>query len=141
MRNRKGFTLIELLIVVVIIGILAAIALPKFGSTREQAYYTAIKSDLANLRSQMEIQYSQNEYEYPAAPTDTTLTPGVTNFQYGTINGGQGWTASATHNALPDNTHGCVIAVNAATGETVTLAGGDGATADETTNGAPICTG
>jgi prepilin-type N-terminal cleavage/methylation domain-containing protein len=46
MRDNKGFTLIELLIVVVIIGILAAIAIPKFSSTRERAYFAAMKSDL-----------------------------------------------------------------------------------------------
>ena len=61
--NNKGFTLIELLIVVVIIGILAAIAIPKFSQTREKAYVSAMKSDLKNLASQQEIFYADN-YAY-----------------------------------------------------------------------------
>ena len=48
-RNKRGFTLIELLIVVVIIGILAAIAIPKFANTKEKAYVASMKSDLRNL--------------------------------------------------------------------------------------------
>jgi prepilin-type N-terminal cleavage/methylation domain-containing protein len=47
--NKKGFTLIELLIVVVIIGILSAIAIPKFASTKEKSYLATMKSDLRNL--------------------------------------------------------------------------------------------
>jgi prepilin-type N-terminal cleavage/methylation domain-containing protein len=47
--SHKGFTLIELLIVVVIIGILSAIAIPKFASTKEKSYLATMKSDLRNL--------------------------------------------------------------------------------------------
>ena len=56
-RNRQGFTLIELLIVVVIIGILAAIAIPKFANTKDKAYVAAMKSDLRNLAT-YEEQYA-----------------------------------------------------------------------------------
>jgi prepilin-type N-terminal cleavage/methylation domain-containing protein len=65
-KRREGFTLIELLIVIVIIGILAAIALPKFGATREKAYVKAMESDLRNLAAQQEIYYSDSDsaYEY-----------------------------------------------------------------------------
>ena len=49
MTSRRGFTLIELLIVVVIIGLLATIAIPKFSNTKEKAFVGAMKSDLRNL--------------------------------------------------------------------------------------------
>jgi len=55
---KKGFTLIELLIVVVIIGILAAIAIPKFANTKEKAYIASMKSDLRNLITAQEAYYS-----------------------------------------------------------------------------------
>jgi type IV pilus assembly protein PilA len=53
-RSRRGFTLIELLIVVVIIGLLAAIALPKFQSTKGKAYFAGMRSDLHNLTTAQE---------------------------------------------------------------------------------------
>ncbi len=47
--KNRGFTLIELMIVTVIIGILVALAVPKFSNTKEKAYIAAMKSDLRNL--------------------------------------------------------------------------------------------
>jgi prepilin-type N-terminal cleavage/methylation domain-containing protein len=47
--HRKGFTIIELLVVIVVLGILSAIALAKFASLKEQAYVAAMKADLRNL--------------------------------------------------------------------------------------------
>ncbi len=46
---RLGFTLVEIIVVVVIIGLLATIVIPKFSSSRERALVTAMKSDLRNL--------------------------------------------------------------------------------------------
>jgi type IV pilus assembly protein PilA len=57
-NNRKGFTLIELLIVVVIIGILAAIAIPKFANTKEKAYVASMKADLKNLVNAQESYFA-----------------------------------------------------------------------------------
>jgi type IV pilus assembly protein PilA len=58
MRNRKGFTLIELLIVVVIIGILAAIAIPKFAATKDKAKLASVKTDLRNAMTAEEAYFS-----------------------------------------------------------------------------------
>ena len=64
LRNRKGFTLIELLIVVAIIGILAAIAIPQFSAYRAKANNTAATSDMRNLKTQMEAYYADAQ-SYP----------------------------------------------------------------------------
>ena len=63
-KNQKGFTLIELLIVVAIIGILAAIAIPQFASYRMKAFNSAAQSDLKTIRTSLEGFYTDNFY-YP----------------------------------------------------------------------------
>jgi len=63
-KNDKGFTLIELLIVVAIIGILAAIAIPQFSSYRQKAFNSAAQSDLKTVKTSLEGFYTDNYY-YP----------------------------------------------------------------------------
>jgi prepilin-type N-terminal cleavage/methylation domain-containing protein len=110
-RNTKGFTLIELLIVVVIIGILAAIAIPKFANTKEKAYVAAMKSDLRNLVTAEESYFSDN-VTYTTATTALNYSPstGVT-VTVGAATG-TGWSATASHNAT---TKTCGIYVGSAT--------------------------
>lgn len=117
-RNPDGFTLIELLIVVVIIGILASIAIPKFQSTRERAYLAALRADLRNLANLQDVYYNDNyTYSSDAAVLGFDTSEGVTVDIPEATN--QGWSASATHAALPSEAcaiyHGNASAVSPAT--------------------------
>jgi type IV pilus assembly protein PilA len=95
-KRRRGFTLIELLIVVLIIGILAAIAIPKFRNTKGKAFLGSMKADLRNLATAQESYF----YEYSTYASDTAL------LNYSSSNGvevnlasgdASGWGAQATH--------------------------------------------
>ena len=99
MGKQRGFTLIELLIVVVIIGILASIAIPKFSATREKAFFSTMKSDLKNLATQQEI-YHNSVFTYG---TSLALVGGSESDGVAiTINEatGTGWAATASHAGL-----------------------------------------
>jgi type IV pilus assembly protein PilA len=109
---RRGFTLIELLIVVVIIGILAAIAIPKFAATKGKAYYAGMQSDLHNLTTAQESYF----YDHSA------YTNALDSLQFNTSHGDvvvvtfadvSGWAATATN---PDSyPHFCALFMGSAT--------------------------
>jgi prepilin-type N-terminal cleavage/methylation domain-containing protein len=94
--KRAGFTLIELLIVVVIIGILAMIAIPKFQNTKGKAQLAAMKSDLRNLATAEEAyMFDVGAYTGDIGSLSYSTSPGViltiTNAT------ASGWAAISTH--------------------------------------------
>ena len=113
---RKGFTLIELLIVVVIIGILAAVAIPKFSNTKEKAYLSNMRTDVKNLVTVQESFFGDNQRyattlaELQAAPygfrfSDSTVT--ATLAGTGTPAGATGWRVEATAPRAPGPKNQC----------------------------------
>ena len=111
-RTRKGFTLIELLIVVVIIGILAAIAIPKFSSVKQKGYRTQAISDLKSLSTAEETFFTDsNKYaplSNPAMASKFSSTSGVgapviaASTSY--------WSATLVHPQLPGVSCGIAVA-------------------------------
>ncbi len=96
MKRFRGFTLIELLMVIVIIGILVSVLIPRFANSREKAFVAAMKSDLRNLATAQESYY----YDYAAYSPAVSQLPAfnATTGVSVTINEASigGWSGSAT---------------------------------------------
>ncbi|MBI4665992.1 MAG: prepilin-type N-terminal cleavage/methylation domain-containing protein [Nitrospinae bacterium] len=110
MQKKEGFTLVELLIVVAIIGILAAIAIPQFAAYRAKSYCSAVKSDLANLAIAEEAYFTDNN----AYTTDPATLVGFTYTNTGgtlvtgavSLIGISGFSSTATHANCDANNDG-----------------------------------
>ena len=107
---RRGFTLIELLIVVVIIGILAAIAIPKFASTKGKAYIASMKSDLRNLVTAEEAFFADSVKYATYDTTKIKFRPSTGVNTPAIVIGAGYWSATVTHTQVPN--FSCGIGVN-----------------------------
>ncbi|MDZ4258588.1 MAG: prepilin-type N-terminal cleavage/methylation domain-containing protein [Gemmatimonadales bacterium] len=107
--NRKGFTLIELLIVVVIIGILAAIAIPKFAATKDKAKLASVKTDIKNVMTAQEAYFSDwNAYANTIPSTLFTPTVGNTLTVAGSTSSFSATVVNASISGTPDQ---CTVTV------------------------------
>jgi type II secretion system protein G len=112
MGNRKGFTLIELLIVVVIIGILAAIAIPKFAATKDKAKLASVKSDLRNIETAEEAYFSDNQaYGVYGDLTTAKLFIATDPNTVVITTTANGYTATVTNTTISQGTNACHVTV------------------------------
>ena len=125
--DRRGFTLIELMIVVVIIGILAAVAVPKFSATKGNAYVATMQTDLKNLVTAQEGYYYENGAYYSGAVPDAALPYSVSDNVGITILSADigGFSATAAYVGITDV---CAVFVGSAAPP-----------APATTEGSPAC--
>jgi type IV pilus assembly protein PilA len=123
-RNvRHGFTLIELLIVVVIIGILAAIAIPKFANTKSKAYIAAMKSDLRNLVTAEEAFFADSTKYVTYDTSKLKFRPSTGVGDPVIVPGAGYWSATITHSQIA-SPYSCAIAIN--TTNALVATAGDG---------------
>lgn len=112
LRNRNGFTLIELLVVVAILGVLASLALPKFGSTRDKAKLAAVRTDIRNLET-VEESYFSNFGTYGSLSQlqadGYAVPPGVTVLINGASN--TGYTLRADDRSIGTSVTGCAVVI------------------------------
>ena len=99
--RRAGFTLIELMVCVVIIGVLAAVSVPRFANTKGKANLAAVKSDLHNLITAQETYF--NEHQAYAASLASLALLGSAGSQGVSVTlveaTASGWSAQAVHPA------------------------------------------
>ena len=113
MKNTKGFTLIELLIVVVIIGILAAIAIPKFAATKDRAKLASLKTDLRNYMTAEEAYFS--DYAAYGTNGNVVIASNFTLSSGNTFVGGaataSGWSLQVQNSSISTGTNSCQVGV------------------------------
>ena len=112
-RSEGGFTLIELLIVIVVVGILAVIAIPKFSNSKERAIVSQMRSDLRNMVTAQEAHMSDAQTYYNGPIPNAALSYGPSGSNVVTLSGVtvSGWAATATS---PSTARICAIYIGAA---------------------------
>ena len=119
-KNQKGFTLIEIIAVLIILGILAAVAVPKYIDMQGEAKKAAVKGQIAEMKSTLNLAYAKQFLSTGTKPTDAANI--VSEASMGTTMGlaPDNWTVSAT----ASGTNAVVLSVTARGGDGAYIADG-----------------
>ncbi len=142
LSSQRGFTLVEILIVVVIMGILAAIVVPQFSQSSDDARFTSTVQNLQSLRGQIDLYRNQHEGKFPG--TAAGASPDVVFSEQMTLPSNEAGAKSLAanqgfgdplfpygpyiHNQLPANPFNSSRSVTSVTAFTAAAPGGDAAT-------------
>ena len=119
-KRNSGFTLVEILIVVVILGILAAIVIPQFSQASTEARESSLRSNLQSVRSQIQLYRIQHNDTLPAnAAALTTALTIITNFDGDAWAAGDGAQYGPYMRDIPDNPFTTTNVIGDATGDAV----------------------
>jgi len=119
-NSRRGFTLIELLIVVVIIGILAAIAIPKFSATKDKAKLASVRTDLRNVETAEESYFSDYSAYGNLAQLQAASLVGVSSGNTMTVTPGTtGYSATASNGSISSGVTTCQVQVAGGASSTI----------------------
>lgn len=110
-KKEGGFTLVELMIVIAIIGILAAIAIPQFSAYRERGFIASMQSDISSMRNAEEAYFADKS-------TYTTATTDLANYGFKGLSQGSTATITAVTNLATDYK---VVVNSTKTSKTVTF--------------------
>jgi type IV pilus assembly protein PilA len=125
--TRRGFTIIELLIVMVVVSLLAAIALPKLSGTKAKAQLAAMKTDLRNLMTVEENALAESG-KYTTRPRNYAVSAGNNRPRITLTR--DGWTASLTNTT---GTQQCAVYIGSTPLPPATTEGAPGCTETRTT--------
>ena len=111
MDNSRGFTLVELILIVLIIGILASVVIPKFGNTKEKAYVAGMKADLRNLVTAEEAYFTDHTV-FASTTSDLNYNVSEGNAVFVVSASGKGWSGTAKNSGTAQT---CSIYIGDAT--------------------------
>lgn len=126
-KHEEGFTLIELLVVIAVLGILAAIAIPRMGGITDRAKISAVEANMRNIKNGLEMYYADNNAVYPTSADLSTLVTDLEEYielDYADLSQYIDTDAATSSFSLDANSYEITVTMDTDDAETFTISSG-----------------